>query len=87
MQAFKYISAVTTVREKAVTMALIQTGHRWWLVKKNKHNPNLKKKGKKKKRKSKVWSEFLARLLRSGGFREKIKSDKEKAKMKNQSPD
>lgn len=46
-----------------------------------------KKEGEKKKRKSKVWSEFLARLLRSGGFREKIKSDKEKAKMKNQSPD
>lgn len=46
-----------------------------------------KKEGEKKKRKSKVWSEFLARLLRSGGFREKIKSDKEKVKMKNQSPD
>lgn len=46
-----------------------------------------KKEGEKKKRKSKVWSEFLAGLLRSGGFREKIKSDKEKAKMKNQSPD
>lgn len=46
-----------------------------------------KKEGEKKKRKSKVWSEFLARLLQSGGFREKIKSDKEKAQMKNQSPD
>lgn len=43
-----------------------------------------KKEGEKKKRKSKVWSEFLARLLRSGGFREKIKSDKERKERKSQ---